>query len=76
MFYSDPVLFLSSSKWSLIMTKKNTFNKASLSKEALELFASVKKDIEETEKRIEEKRKRFEEVKRNGAIGTTHRFTL
>lgn len=58
------------------MTKKNTFNKADLSKEALELFASVKKDIKETEKRIEEKRKKFEEVKRNGAIGTTHRFTL
>jgi len=58
------------------MTKKNTFNKANLSKEALELFVSVKKDIEETEKRIEEKRKKFEEVKQNGAIGTTHRFTL
>lgn len=58
------------------MTKKNTLNKASLDKEALALFISVKKNIEETEKRIEEKRERFEEVKRNGAIGTTHRFTI
>ena len=58
------------------MTKKNTFNKADLSKEALELFASVKKDIKETEKRIEEKRKRFEEVKRNGAMLSEKRFTL
>lgn len=58
------------------MTKKNTFNKADLSKEALELFASVKKDIKETEKRIEEKRKKFEEVKRNGAMLSEKRFTL
>ncbi|WP_176702950.1 hypothetical protein [Gilliamella apicola] len=58
------------------MTKKNTLNKASLDKEALALFISVKKDIEETEKRIEEKRKRFEEVKRNGAMLSEKRFTL
>lgn len=58
------------------MTKKNTFKKADLTKEALDLFISVKKDIEESEKRLEQKRKKFEEVKQNGAIGTSHRFTL
>lgn len=58
------------------MAKKNTLNKANLNKEALDLFISVTKDIEETEKRLEQKRKKFEEVKKNGAFGTTHRFTL
>ena len=45
----------------VFLTKKNTFNKASLNKEAFELFLSVKKDIEETEKRVGQKRKRLGE---------------
>lgn len=58
------------------MTKKNTLNKVNLTKEALDLFISVKKDIEETEKRLEQKRKKFEEVKKNGAMLSEKRFTL
>lgn len=58
------------------MTKKNTFKKADLTKEALDLFIFVKKDIEESEKRLEQKRKKFEEVKQNGAMLTKKRFTL
>lgn len=58
------------------MTKKNTFKKADLTKEALDLFISVKKDIGASEKRLEQKRKKFEEVKQNGAMLSKKRFTL
>ena len=58
------------------MAKTDNFKKADLTKDAFELFDEVKKDIDEIKKRIENKRLKFEETNKNGAIRTSHRFTL
>lgn len=58
------------------MVKRDNFKKENLSRNAMELFEDVKKDIEESKKRMEKKRAKFDEVNKNGAMLSGKRFIL